>query len=277
MSTYVKKAVYTHAPWHRVSINHVMLLTNQEGTRGWVPVLHVAMLCDIGDNSLVSFCKRIGVPIIPSPSTKLRYSLGVIDVSYLSTILQELKWKAKDITKAVKQFSDRIPHTKAKKEQNDEIESSVESVGSPKSASLPGKKREREEKEEMPDWAHHFMEHIEESVQKCVSMVGAQALQAYCSTDLFREDKKRAIDARIAELEPVLRRELEPRVRAQLEATIRAERAAEIQQNMQTHEVSAMMQALKEQQSKMVVSTTPASSSLQNQDEELVLAALREK
>jgi hypothetical protein len=91
------------------------------------------------------------------------------------------------------------------------------------------------------------MERMESKIDACISLVGAQAVQAYCATELFRLDKKRAVEARVRELEPILRRELEPKIRAELEQTIRAERAAAIAQHMQSNEVSAMLCVLQQQ------------------------------
>lgn len=312
----MKKLVKPVAPWPHISFKAVTLFTDAEGTRGYIPLVHLAVLCEMSDAAMASLLERLGVLTIP-PFKDTHYKDGLVNVEDMRRILPEVQdfnpaWRdPNNIEAAIKQFTDRVPNgrrgrpssgkkerkekkAKQRKEEEDDADSSsISSVGSPPDdvSMLPGRKRGRKsgqtviidvDAEEPPAWAKQFMARIESAVNTCLTMVGAQAVQAYCATDMFREDKKRAVEARMRELEPVMKRALEPKIRAELAEAMAAERSAAIAQGMHNEEVSAMLRVLQQtQQTRLqpfsVVDAAPTEGRRSDSDDELVFSVVSEQ
>lgn len=199
-----------------------------------VPVVHVAGALDSEWEIIENLCIKNDIPFAPKPSGAMYRNF--LDIEDFPKLLRLFKWSEKEIEEGVQQFRDAIREPYRRHSR--------------KSAAAAVTKRKAEE-EEMPAWASELIQRVDDGLNKCFDMVGAQAIPFYFGTKKWQLEKRAAIQARLdaimPQLEAQVRADLEKRLLAPMEREIRERKTKEFEQNLEREDAHAMVALLRKE------------------------------
>lgn len=201
------------APWFTQSHSYVLLYRGEGSEEAFIPLPHLAGLCDVPRMRIDEACTAVHAKMAPPPPGR---AYRMVNLSDVPSVLQHLKWEPDDVATAAQTFVDAlsgggvapspsrrgrlVAHEDEHEEEEEEEDGELQ---------LP---RKRGRDEGMPRWAEDLARRIEDAHDRCVQ----QLLRDYCSSERFEADKRQAVAEEVARLRPKIREELEVSVRQEM-------------------------------------------------------------
>lgn len=229
-----------------------------------VPVIHVAGALGTTRDAVEEMCKKHHIPMAPKPPGALYRNF--LDIAQFPKLFRAFGWSEEDVEAGVAQFRDAVrkPYEKPgkrsivvsskkmKKKKNSDDDDDDSSSSN----------RIADDGDSAPAWARELTreltQHVDDGLEKCFQMVGAQAIPFYFGTSKWlKKEKPAAIQARLDEMMPTLvkqvRADLEKRLTGQVESELRERKRREFEQNLDKEDAEAMVSALRQDKRPTVV------------------------